>query len=132
MMVYLIITDDLNKTESNWITRSYFVNTKYDETTSDVRDTVDHSISEIKRIVSNIADDVSIVCNVKNPVYNAMMAVGLKSASFDRIPLLYNTYSYGTSITSNTITQYGDDRYPRTEVYLLYGDDFDITKLIAI
>lgn len=132
MMVYLIVTDDVNKTESNWITRSFFVLTKYDETISDAAETVDNSISEIKRIVKNIADDVSIVCNVKNPVYNAMMAIGLKSANFDRMPLSYNTYSHGTSITYNTVTLYGDDRYPRTEVYLLYGDDFDITKLIAI
>lgn len=131
-MTYLIITDDVNKTESNWITKSYFVLTKYDETISDVIETVDHSISEIKRIVRNIADDVSIVCNIKNPVYSAMMTVSLKSANFDRMPLSYNTYSYGASITYNTTTQYGDDRYPRTEVYLLYGDDFDITMLIAI
>lgn len=131
-MTYLIITDDVNKAKSNWITKSYFVLTKYDETISDIIETVDHSISEIKRIVRNIADDVSIVCNVKNPVYNAMMAVGLKSANFDRMPLSYNTYSYGTSITYNTTTHYGDDRYPHTEVYLLYGDDFDITRLIAI
>ena len=108
-MTYLIITDDVNKAKSNWITKSYFVLTKYDETISDVIETVDHSISEIKRIVRNIADDVSIVCNVKNPVYNAMMAVSLKSANFDRMPLSYNTYSYGTSITYNTTTHYGDD-----------------------